>query len=177
MRGLPDRMKERTDGVGMGKATGFLEYQRREEHAEAPGSRIRHFQEFHVPMEENGRREQAARCKDCGVPFCCINVMIGGMSAGCPLGNLVPEWNDFLYRGNDRQALARLLKTSNFPEFTSRVCPALCEAACTGHLHGTPVSNRENERYIIENGFARGWITPRPPAVRSGKKEIGRAHV
>ena len=121
-------------------------------------------------MEESGRREQAARCKDCGVPFCNITVTIGGMSSGCPLGNLVPEWNDFLYRGNDRQAVSRLLKTSNFPEFTCRVCPALCEVACTGHLHGTPVSNKENERYIIENAFARGWITPRPPAVRSGKK-------
>ncbi len=154
----------------MAKVTGFMEYERKEDRTEEPEKRIHHFQEFHIPMAEGERREQAARCKDCGVPFCHINVMINGMTSGCPLGNLIPEWNDFLYRGNDRQALSRLCKTNNFPEFTSRVCPALCEVACTGHLHGTPVSNKENEKYIIEYGFANGLMGPKPPAVRSGKK-------
>ena len=154
----------------MGKATGFLEYERKEDRIETCERRIRHFQEFHIPSDESERRAQAARCKDCGVPFCQINVTIGGMAAGCPLGNLIPEWNDFIYRGNDRQALARLRKTNNFPEFTSRVCPSLCEASCTGHLHGTPVTNRENERYLVEYGFEHGLMGPEPPAVRSGKK-------
>lgn len=154
----------------MGKTAGFLEQERRENRVEAPESRIRHFREFHVPLEEEKRRAQASRCKDCGVPFCQICTMIGGMASGCPLGNLVPEWNDFLYRGNLRQALERLKRTNNFPEFTSRVCPALCEAACTGHLYGGPVSNKENERDIIESAYEQGLITPQPPEVRSGKK-------
>ena len=154
----------------MAKPTGFMETDRIEDRTETPESRIRHFQEFHIPMGETERRAQASRCKDCGVPFCQVNILLGGMASGCPLGNLVPEWNDFLYRGNDTQALHRLLKTNNFPEFTSRVCPALCEAACTGHLHGTPVCNKENERYIIETAYASGQIRPNPPAVRSGKR-------
>ena len=154
----------------MGKTTGFLEYERREDRREEPEKRIRHFQEFHIPLTESERRTQAARCKDCGVPFCQINVMLGGMASGCPLGNLVPEWNDFLYRGNDREAWERLRRTNNFPEFTSRVCPALCEAACTGHLYGTPVSNKENEKYIAEYGYENGLMEPHPPAVRSGKR-------
>ena len=107
---------------------------------------------------------------DCGVPFCQSGMILNGAGTGCPLHNLIPEWNDLVYTGNDKQALNRLLKTSNFPEFTSRVCPALCEAACTCGLNGKAVSIRENERGIIENAYANGLIKPQPPKVRTGKK-------
>ena len=107
---------------------------------------------------------------ECGVPFCQSGATLGGMTSGCPLHNLVPEWNDLLYTGNLPQALERLLKTNNFPEFTGRVCPALCEAACTCGLHGDPVTVRENELGIIEAAFERGLVQPRPPRVRSGKQ-------
>ena len=105
----------------------------------------------------------------CGVPFCQAGVMIAGMVSGCPLQNLVPEWNDLVYSGNWEKAYARLNKTNCFPEFTSRVCPALCEAACTCNLNGEPVSTKENERAIIKNAWASGMIQPRPPKVRTGK--------
>ena len=105
----------------------------------------------------------------CGVPFCQAGMMIGGMASGCPLNNLVPEWNDLLYNGCYEQAYARLMKTHCFPEFTSRVCPALCEKACTCNLNGDPVSTKENERTIIENAFATGLIKANPPKVRTGK--------
>ncbi|MCD8078308.1 MAG: glutamate synthase subunit beta [Lachnospiraceae bacterium] len=156
----------------MGKPTGFMEYDRKQDRALAPRERIKNFNEFHIPLPEAERREQAARCKDCGVPFCQAGIMIAGMASGCPLNNLVPEWNDYLYRGNYKQALSRLKKTNNFPEFTSRVCPALCEEACTGHLHGdhTAVSNKENERAIIEYGYEKGYLGPNPPSMRTGKK-------
>ena len=108
---------------------------------------------------------------ECGVPFCQSGATLGGMTSGCPLHNLVPEWNDLLYTGNLPQALERLLKTNNFPEFTGRVCPALCEAACTCGLHGDPVTVRENELGIIEAAFERGLVQPRPPRVRSGKRK------
>ena len=110
----------------MGKSTGFLEFERRVSQAEEPLQRIRHFNEFHAPLTEEEQREQGARCMDCGVPFCQAGVPIGGMVVGCPLHNLVPEWNDLVYRGNYKEALVRLLKTNPLPEFTSRVCPALC---------------------------------------------------
>ncbi len=154
----------------MGKPTGFLEYERKENLAERPADRVQHYQEFYLPLSEGERREQAARCSDCGVPFCQAGVELGGGTVGCPLHNLIPEWNDFLYRGNYQQALHRLLKTNNFPEFTSRVCPAPCEDACTGHLSGTPVTNHENERAIIEYAFEHGYMEPHPPAVRTGKR-------
>ena len=154
----------------MGKATGFLEYERSESSASEPLERIRNFNEFHTPLSEDKRRQQAARCMDCGVPFCQNGKMLCGMMSGCPLNNLIPEWNDLLYRGHKEQSLSRLLMTNNFPEFTSRVCPALCEKACTCGLNGDPVTVKENENSIIEYGFSQGLIKPNIPQVRSGKK-------
>ena len=154
----------------MGKATGFLEYVRTETTAKEPHERINDFNEFHAPLDEEQRREQAARCMDCGVPFCQNGKMLCGMISGCPLNNLIPEWNDLLYHGQKEQALSRLLMTNNFPEFTSRVCPALCEKACTCGLDSSPVTVRENERSIIEHGFESGLMQPEIQKVRSGKK-------
>ena len=154
----------------MGKSTGFLEYARCETAAKEPVERIKDFNEFHIPMEEQQRREQAARCMDCGVPFCQNGKMLCGMMSGCPLNNLIPEWNDLLYHGQKEQALSRLLMTNNFPEFTSRVCPALCEKACTCGLDGSPVTVRENERDIIEYGFENGLMGPAAPKIRSGRR-------
>ena len=153
----------------MGKPTGFMEYERETAKAESPLERIRHFNEFHTPLSKEKQRQQAARCMACGVPFCQAGMMIGGMASGCPLQNLVPEWNDLLYNGCYEQAYARLMKTHCFPEFTSRVCPALCEKACTCNLNGEPVSTKENERTIIENAFATGLVKANPPKVRTGK--------
>ena len=154
----------------MGKITGFMEYARQGNPAYAPLDRIEHWKEFHPQLSEADRRQQGARCMDCGVPFCQSGVTLNGMTTGCPLHNLVPEWNDLLYTGNLPQALERLCKTNNFPEFTGRVCPALCEAACTCGLHGDPVTVKDNELGIIEEGFARGLIQPRVPSHRSGKQ-------
>jgi glutamate synthase (NADPH/NADH) small chain len=140
----------------MGKQTGFLEYDREENAERAPLERIKDFNEFHMPLDQEKRKEQAARCMNCGVPFCQWGKPVGKMVAGCPLNNLVPEFNDALYRGNKKQALQRLLMTNNFPEFTSRVCPALCEKACTCGLNGEPVSTHDNEYDIIESAFANG---------------------
>lgn len=154
----------------MGKPTGFLEYNRVDSNAVSPIERINNYNEFHTPLGEEQRRLQSARCMDCGVPFCQNGKMLKGMVSGCPLNNLIPEWNDLLYHDQKEQALERLLMTNNFPEFTSRVCPALCEKACTCSLNGEPVSVRENENAIIENGFANGLIKPQIPKLRSGKK-------
>lgn len=153
----------------MGKATGFMEYDREVSPAVEPKNRIKNFNEFHAPLSEAKQRQQGARCMDCGVPFCQSGMMLKGMATGCPLNNLIPEWNDLVYMGNWRQAYNRLHKTSSFPEFTSRVCPALCEAACTCGLNGSPVSVKENERAIIERAYAEGWAAPKPPKVRTGK--------
>jgi len=154
----------------MGKPTGFMEYDRIETQAEKPKERIKHFNEFHQALSMEERKCQGARCMECGVPFCQSGMMIGGMASGCPLNNLIPEWNDLLYRGNVKQALSRLMKTNNFPEFTGRVCPAPCEAACTCGLNGEPVTIKENEYAIAEYGYEKGYITPNPPLHRTGKK-------
>jgi glutamate synthase (NADPH/NADH) small chain len=154
----------------MGKATGFMEYEREESLAVAPGERIKNFDEFHEPLSEEKQRRQAARCMDCGVPFCQAGMMIRGMASGCPLNNLIPEWNDLVYNGNWQQAYNRLHKTSNFPEFTSRVCPALCEKACTCGLNGEAVCTKENERSIIEKAYENGWAAANPPKARSDKR-------
>lgn len=154
----------------MGKPTGFMEYERKDSVAVKPKERIKNFDEFHVQLSMEERREQGARCMECGVPFCQSGMTIGGMTSGCPLNNLVPEWNDLLYNGNLHQALNRLLKTNNFPEFTARVCPALCEAACTCNLGGAPVAVKENELGIIENGYEQGYIKANPPKIRTGKR-------
>lgn len=154
----------------MGKPTGFLEYPRETAKVEAPKVRIASFQEFRTPLSREKQQEQGARCMACGVPFCQYGSMLAGMASGCPLQNLVPETNDLVYRGNWKQAYYRLTKTHCFPEFTSRVCPALCEAACSCNLNGEPVSTKENERAIIENAFEKGWVKAEPPKVRTGKK-------
>ena len=154
----------------MGKPTGFLEYQREDAPAFSVSERIRHFNEFHEPLSEAEQKKQAARCMACGVPFCQSGMMIGGMISGCPLGNLIPEWNDLLYRGAWKQAYDRLRLTNSFPEFTSRVCPALCEKACTCGAEGDAVTVRANEYAIVERAYAEGWAKAQPPAVRTGKK-------
>ncbi|MGN0275040.1 MAG: glutamate synthase subunit beta [Chordicoccus sp.] len=153
----------------MGKPTGFLEYKREEDHTVPADERMKNFKEFHTPLGEEERREQAARCMNCGVPFCQSAMKLSGMVTGCPLHNLIPEWNDDIYHGHYRHALQRLLKTSSFPEFTGRVCPALCEKACINGLDGEPTTIHNNELFLIETGFKNGWMTPQRPAVRSGK--------
>lgn len=154
----------------MGKPTGFMEYERQTAEAVAPKERIKNFNEFHTPLSMEEQRKQGARCMACGVPFCQAGMEIMGMTSGCPLHNLVPEWNDLVYTGNWEQAYKRLTKTNNFPEFTSRVCPALCEAACTCGHYGEPVSVKENEHGIIEYAYEHGFAAAKPPKVRTGKK-------
>ena len=154
----------------MGKPTGFLDYDREVSRDIDPKERIENFSEFHVYLSRERQQLQGARCMECGVPFCQSGMMLMGMASGCPLHNLVPEWNDLVYHGNWDQAYERLIKTNNFPEFTSRVCPALCEKACTCGLHDEPVSVRENEHGVIENAYEKGYAAAHPPKTRTGKK-------
>ena len=154
----------------MGKPTGFMDYERKVSKDVSPKERIKNFNEFHEHLSMEEQRLQGARCMDCGVPFCQAGMTLCGMTSGCPLHNLVPEWNDLVYTGNWEQAYKRLHKTNNFPEFTSRVCPALCEAACTCGLNGDPVSTKENEYAIIENAYEKGYAKANPPKVRTDKK-------
>ncbi len=153
----------------MGKPTGFLEYNREDAPACQVKERICNYNEFHTPLSEKEQSKQAARCMECGVPFCQSGMMIGGMMSGCPLGNLIPEWNDLLYRGAWELAYKRLRLTNNFPEFTSRVCPALCEKACTCGAQGNAVTVRANEYAIVEKAYAQGWAKAQPPKVKTGK--------
>ncbi len=154
----------------MGKPTGFLDYEREETRAYSVQERIKNFNEFHETLSPEDRRKQAARCMECGVPFCQSGMNIGGMISGCPLNNLIPEWNDLIYRGNTEQAYKRLRITNNFPEFTSRVCPALCEKACTCGANGDAVTVRNNEYAIVETAYKNGWAKADPPKVRTGKR-------
>ena len=154
----------------MGKPTGFMEYARKDKTAEAPLERIGNFKEFYTPLSKEEQELQGARCMACGVPFCQSGLNLMGMASGCPLHNLVPEWNDLIYNGNWEEAYYRLVKTNNFPEFTSRVCPALCENACTCGLNEDPVATKSNEYAIIENAFEKGYAKAHPPKVRTGKK-------
>ena len=154
----------------MGKPTGFMDYERETAKAVSPKERIKNFNEFHTPLSKEEQQKQGARCMNCGGPFCQSGEMISGMASGCPLHNLVPEWNDLVYSGNWEQAYNRLKKTNNFPEFTSRVCPALCEAACTCGHWGDSVSVKENEHGIIENAYEQGYAAAKPPKVRTGKR-------
>jgi glutamate synthase (NADPH/NADH) small chain len=154
----------------MGKPTGFIEYERQLPSEASPLLRISHWNEFSVPLEEEELQTQGARCMDCGIPFCHTGKLISGMAAGCPVNNLIPEWNDLVYQGQWREALDRLHKTNNFPEFTGRVCPAPCEGSCTVGLSGSPVTIKNIEKSIIDKGFAEGWVVPEPPTVRTGKK-------
>lgn len=154
----------------MGKVTGFLDYAREDNKDVPVEERIKNFKEFHIPLTEEERRKQGARCMNCGVPFCQSGMKLAGMFTGCPLHNLCPEWNDEVYNGHVAHALSRLLKTNNFPEFTGRVCPALCEKACVEGLDDAPVTTHDNELYIIEKAFREGYMQPRIPEVRSGKR-------
>lgn len=154
----------------MGKPTGFLEFEREEGKNIDPIERLEGFEEFHKLLPKEQQEKQGARCMDCGIPFCQSGILINGMVSGCPINNLIPEWNDLIYRGKWKLALKRLLKTNNFPEFTGRVCPAPCEAACTAGINGPAITIKENERSIIDRAFEEGLIKPEPPKVRSGKK-------
>ena len=155
----------------MGKPTGFMEIDRQTSREIAPEERIKNFNEFHIPLHCDEQQAQGARCMDCGVPFCQSGMMIGGMASGCPLNNLIPEWNDLVYQGRWDLAAKRLIATNRYPEFTSRVCPALCEAACTcGMATGSPVAVKENERAIVEYGYESGAIHAVPPPARTGKR-------
>ncbi len=147
-----------------------MDYERETAKAVSPKERIKNFNEFHTPLSKEEQQKQGARCMNCGVPFCQSGEIISGMASGCPLHNLVPEWNDLVYSGNWEQAYNRLKKTNNFPEFTSRVCPALCEAACTCGHWGDSVSVKENEHGIIENAYEQGYAAAKPPKVRTGKR-------
>ena len=154
----------------MGKPTGFMEYERTDFEADSVKERIKNYNEFHTPLSPEQQQQQAARCMECGVPFCQSGMMLCGMMTGCPLNNLIPEWNDLVYKGCWEQAYQRLKKTNNFPEFTSRVCPALCEKACTCGANGDAVTVKSNEYSISERAYAEGYAAPNPPKVRTGKK-------
>ncbi|MFA6599950.1 MAG: glutamate synthase subunit beta [Candidatus Omnitrophota bacterium] len=154
----------------MGKPTGFKEFLRELPGDETPLERILHAEEFHLPMSEEKLRQQGARCMDCGVPFCHVGDLLAGMAEGCPINNLIPEWNDLIYRGLWQEALRRLHKTNNFPEFTGRVCPAPCEGSCVLGIHEPPVTIKSIEYAIIERGFKEGWVKAEPPLKRTGKK-------
>jgi len=154
----------------MGKPTGFIEYLRELPVDRTPVERVRDWKEFHHHMDEKRLRQQGARCMDCGVPFCHTGKLISGMASGCPVNNLIPEWNDLVYRGLWREALDRLHRTNNFPEFTGRVCPAPCEGSCVLGINEPPVTIKNIENAIVDRGFEEGWILPEPPTTRTGKK-------
>lgn len=154
----------------MGKPTGFLEYLRQLPADRLALDRIRDWREFHHHLPEPDMLNQAARCMDCGIPFCHTGTLLNGMASGCPIHNLIPEWNDLVYRGLWKDALDRLHKTNNFPEFTGRVCPAPCEGSCVLGINAAPVTIKTIEAAIADRGWAEGWIQPKPPTTRTGKK-------
>ncbi len=154
----------------MGKPTGFIEYPRTLPHDRDPRARLADWREFHDHLSEDSLREQGARCMDCGVPFCHTGKLLEGMASGCPLNNLIPDWNDLVFRGRWREALDRLHMTNNFPEFTGRVCPAPCEGSCVLGINAPPVTIKNIEVAIVDRGFAEGWIVAEPPAQRTGKR-------
>ena len=154
----------------MGKPTGFIEYLRELPIDRPPAERLQDWKEFHPHMEEKKLRQQGARCMDCGVPFCHTGKLIGGMASGCPINNLIPEWNDLVFRGLWKEALDRLHRTNNFPEFTGRVCPAPCEGSCVLGISNPPVTIKNIEATIIDRGWEEGWVVPGAPRVRTGKK-------
>lgn len=154
----------------MGKPTGFMEYKRILPADREPLERIKDWDEFHTHMSEDEQKVQGARCMDCGIPFCHTGILINGMASGCPINNLIPEWNDLIFRGQWKEAVQRLLKTNNFPEFTGRVCPAPCEGSCTVGINDPQVTIKENECSIIDKAYKEGWISPNLPLKRTGKK-------
>ena len=154
----------------MGKPTGFKEFTRELPTDRDPKERVGDWNEFHQHMPEDSLRNQGARCMDCGVPFCHTGSLVSGMASGCPINNLIPEWNDLVYRGLWQEAIERLHKTNNFPEFTGRVCPAPCEGSCVLGIHEPPVTIKNMEVSIIDRAFDEGWVVPQPPETRTGKK-------
>ncbi len=154
----------------MGKPTGFIDYLRELPKDRSAEERISDWKEFHLHMPEADLRKQGARCMDCGIPFCHTGTLISGMASGCPINNLIPEWNDLVYRGLWKEALERLHKTNNFPDFTGRVCPAPCEGSCVLGMNNPPVTIKNIECTIIDHGWENGWVVPEPPKVRTGKK-------
>jgi glutamate synthase (NADPH/NADH) small chain len=154
----------------MAKPTGFLEYERENAPDRPVSERLCDWNDFHTQLPLEIIREQAARCMDCGTAFCQMGITLCGTPSGCPLRNLIPEWNELIYKGLYEQAYRRLVKTNSFPEFTSRVCPALCEGSCTAGLDGDAVATKQNERALIEMAFEKGWVFPRPPKARTGRK-------
>ena len=156
----------------MGKPTGFIEFERELPNDRAPAERIQDWSEFHLHMKAEKLREQGARCMDCGVPFCHTGATMSrsDKGSGCPINNLIPEWNDLVYRGLWQEALERLHKTNNFPEFTGRVCPAPCEGACVLGINNPPVTIKNIECAVIDRGFEEGWVVPEPPEKRTGKR-------
>src|SRR5208337_340821 len=154
----------------LGKPTGFIEYLRELPLDRPALERIRDWNEFHLHLDEAKLRDQGARCMDCGIPFCHTGTLISGMASGCPINNLIPEWNDLIYRGLWHEALDRLQKTNNFPDFTGRVCPAPCEGSCVLGITSPPVTIKNIECAIADRGWDEGWIKPEAPQVRTGKK-------
>src|ERR1700688_4784569 len=154
----------------MGKPTGFMDYPRELPLDRLPAERVRDWDEVHDHADETMPRKQGARCMDCGVPFCHTGTLIEGMAAGCPINNLIPEWNDLVYRGQWQEAFERLGETNNFPEFTGRVCPAPCEGSCVLGITEPPVTIKNIECAIVDRAYEEGWITPQPPPARTGKK-------
>lgn len=154
----------------MGKPTGFLEFERELAPERDPLERVNDYNEFHLHVSDGMLQQQGARCMDCGIPFCHTGTLINGLASGCPVNNLIPEWNDLVYNNKWREALDRLHKTNNFPEFTGRVCPAPCEGSCTLGIIEPPVAIKSIECAIIDKGFEEGWVVPEPPKVRTGKK-------
>src|SRR4051794_4278588 len=145
----------------MGKVTGFLEYQRLHEASEAPQLRKKHYKEFTVHLGDADAKVQGARCMDCGIPFC---------NNGCPVNNIIPDWNELVFHGNYKEALDNLHSTNNFPEFTGRICPAPCESACTLGINDDPVGIKSIEHFIIDKGWENGWVAPQVPTTKTGKK-------
>src|ERR1051325_5069854 len=154
----------------MGKVTGFMEFERVLPASRDPKERVATWAEFHDHLPEKTLREQGARCLDCGVPFCHTGKLLDGGASGCPINNLIPEWNDLVYRGQWQEALERLFKTHNFPEFTGRVCPAPCEGSCVLGINEPPVTIKNIECAVIDKGWAEGWVTPFTPVTRTGRK-------
>jgi glutamate synthase (NADPH) small chain len=153
----------------MGKPTGFLDFQRELPADRSPQARVADWKEFHLHQPEADLKKQGARCMDCGIPFCHTGQLVNGMASGCPIHNLIPEWNDLVYRGLWKEALERLHKTNNFPEFTGRVCPAPCEGSCVVGINSPPVTIKNIECEIIDRGWENGWVKPEVPKKRSGK--------
>src|SRR5437660_715684 len=154
----------------MGKPPGFIEYLRELPSDRAPAERVSDWDEFHHHLEMANLRQQGARCMDCGIPFCHTGTLLSGMASGCPINHLIPTWNDLIYRGLWKEALERLHKTNNFPDFTGRVCPAPCEGSCVLGINAPPVTIKNIENSIADRGWEEGWIVPEPPARRTGKK-------